>query len=55
MYCDSQYVINSLTKWMPGWKKKGWKKSDGKPVLNRDLLEALDQALTGPRLTSLFG
>ena len=47
MYCDSQYVINSLTKWMPGWKKKGWKKSDGKPVLNRDLLEALDQALTG--------
>ena len=47
VYCDSQYVINSLTKWMPGWKKKGWKKSDGKPVLNRDLLEALDLALTG--------
>lgn len=47
VYCDSQYVINSLTKWMPGWKKKGWKKSDGKPVLNRDLLEALDAALTG--------
>lgn len=46
VYCDSQYVINSLTKWMPGWKKKGWKKSDGKPVLNRDLLEALDRALT---------
>lgn len=47
VYCDSQYVINSLTKWMPGWKKKDWKKSDGKPVLNRDLLEALDRALTG--------
>lgn len=47
VYCDSQYVINSLTKWMPGWKKKGWKKSDGKPVLNRDLLEALDAALAG--------
>ncbi|WP_298606163.1 RNase H family protein [uncultured Rothia sp.] len=47
VYCDSQYVINSLTKWMPGWKKKGWKKSDGKPVLNRDLLEALDRALIG--------
>ena len=47
VYCDSQYVINSLTKWMPGWKKKGWKKSNGKPVLNRDLMEALDQALTG--------
>ncbi len=47
VYCDSQYVINSLTKWMPGWKKKGWKKSDGKPVLNRELLEALDAALSG--------
>lgn len=47
VYCDSQYVINSLTKWMTGWKKKGWKKSDGKPVLNRDLLEALDRALAG--------
>lgn len=47
VYCDSQYVINSLTKWMTGWKKKGWKKSNGKPVLNRDLLEALDRALAG--------
>lgn len=45
--CDSQYVINSLTKWMPGWKRKGWKKSDGKPVLNVDLLKELDQALAG--------
>lgn len=49
--CDSQYVINSLTKWMPGWKRKGWKKSDGKPVMNRELLEQLDQALSGRRVT----
>lgn len=47
--CDSQYVINSVTKWMPGWKKKCWKKSDGKPVLNRELLEQLDEALSGRR------
>jgi ribonuclease HI len=45
--CDSQYVINSVTKWMPGWKRKGWRKSDGSPVLNRDLLERLDAALDG--------
>lgn len=45
--CDSKYVIDSLTKWMPGWKKKGWKKSDGKPVLNLDLLQALDKAMAG--------
>jgi ribonuclease HI len=45
--CDSQYVINSVTKWMPGWKKKGWKKKDGKPVLNKDLLQGIDRALVG--------
>ncbi|GAA2828769.1 ribonuclease HI [Leucobacter komagatae] len=45
--CDSQYVINSVTQWMPGWKRRGWRKADGKPVLNRELLEALDQALVG--------
>lgn len=45
--CDSQYVINSVTKWMAGWKKKGWKKSDGKPVLNRELWEQLDAAIAG--------
>ncbi|VHO00538.1 ribonuclease H family protein [Lawsonella clevelandensis] len=45
--CDSQYVINSLTKWMPGWKKRGWKKGDGKPVLNTDLMRQLDTELRG--------
>ncbi|GAA1749076.1 RNase H family protein [Kocuria aegyptia] len=45
--CDSQYVINSITKWMPGWKKKGWKKRDGKPVLNVELMKALDAAMAG--------
>ncbi|WP_449278607.1 ribonuclease H family protein [Leucobacter sp. GX24907] len=43
--CDSQYVINSLTQWMPGWKRRGWRKADGKPVLNTDLLQQLDEAL----------
>ncbi|MDP5227762.1 MULTISPECIES: ribonuclease HI family protein [Arthrobacter] len=49
--CDSQYVINCLTKWMPGWKRKGWKKADGKPVLNVDLLKELDAALKGRDFT----
>ncbi|MFL4475461.1 RNase H family protein [Paeniglutamicibacter sp. MACA_103] len=49
--CDSQYVINSVTKWMPGWKKKGWKKSDGKPVLNLDLLKDIDEAIKGRKYT----
>ncbi|MBB5832286.1 ribonuclease HI family protein [Brachybacterium aquaticum] len=45
--CDSQYVINSVTKWMPGWKRKGWRKKDGKPVLNVELLKDIDRALVG--------
>ncbi len=49
--CDSQYVINSVTKWMPGWKRKGWRKADGKPVMNRELLEELDAALAGRQVS----
>ncbi|MDO5663013.1 MAG: ribonuclease H, partial [Brachybacterium sp.] len=45
--CDSQYVINSVTTWMPGWKRKGWRKKDGKPVLNVELLQGIDRALNG--------
>lgn len=45
--CDSTYVIKAVTEWMPGWKRRGWKKADGKPVLNQDLLRELDAALQG--------
>ena len=48
---DSQYVINSATKWMPGWKRRGWRRADGKPVLNADLMQALDEALKGRPVT----
>lgn len=47
IYCDSKYVINSITQWMPGWKRKGWKKGDGKPVLNLEIMQALDRAMAG--------
>ncbi len=39
---DSKYMIDSVQKgWVYGWKKKGWKKSDGSPALNPDLWERL--------------
>ena len=39
---DSQYIVNAITKkWVYGWKKKNWIKSDGKPALNIDLWQAL--------------
>jgi len=47
--CDSQYVINAVTKWMAGWKRKGWRKADGKPVMNVELLRELDAVLVGRR------
>ena len=41
---DSRYVIDSLSKWIHGWRRKGWKTSTGGAVLNRDLIEAADAA-----------
>ncbi len=46
LHTDSEYLINCITKWVKGWKKKGWKKADGKPVQNQDLLEILDELNT---------
>ncbi|WP_022665320.1 ribonuclease HI [Desulfospira joergensenii] len=38
IHSDSQYTINGITKgWAKGWRKRGWKKADGKPALNPDL------------------
>lgn len=50
LYTDSEYVKNGITKWIKGWKKKGWKTSSGKAVLNQDLWETLDQ-LNSPAVT----
>lgn len=42
---DSQYVLKGLESWMAGWKKRGWKTADKKPVKNRDLWERLDELI----------
>ena len=42
LYTDSTYVMKGITEWIHGWKKRGWKKSDKKPVLNADLWRELD-------------
>ncbi len=44
---DSQYAMNAVTKWLPGWKRKGWKTSSGSPVANRELIVRIDEALGG--------
>lgn len=44
VYTDSQYVIKGISEWVAGWKKRGWKTADKKPVKNQDLWERLDAA-----------
>lgn len=44
LHTDSKYVLQGLTEWLPGWKKRGWKTADKKPVKNQDLWERLDAA-----------
>ena len=42
LYTDSKYVSDAFNQgWIYGWLKKDWKKSDGKPVLNRELWQRL--------------
>jgi ribonuclease HI len=43
LYTDSEYVIKGVTSWLKGWKARGWKTAAGKPVLNQDLWERLDE------------
>lgn len=44
LHTDSKYVMDGATKWIHGWKKKGWKTADNKPVKNEDLWRALEAA-----------
>ena len=41
---DSKYVLQGMTEWMAGWKRKGWKSASGQPVKNQDLWQRLDKA-----------
>lgn len=43
VYTDSKYVVDGVNSWMPGWKKRGWKKADKKAPENLELWQELDQ------------
>jgi ribonuclease HI len=45
LYTDSTYVRDGIMKWMDGWKAKGWKTANRKPVKNKDLWLLLDDAV----------
>lgn len=48
---DSQYAINVVSKWRLGWKKRGWTKADKKPIKNLELIQEIDRAMEGRRVT----
>jgi len=51
IFCDSKYVIDALERWRHGWKRRGWRKADGKEIANKDLFVQLDAALNGRSVT----
>jgi ribonuclease HI len=44
LHTDSEYLRNGITQWINGWKVRGWKTADRKPVKNDDLWRRLDEA-----------
>jgi ribonuclease HI len=52
---DSTYVVKCFTdRWWAGWKRRGWKNSQGKPVANRDLWEQLIEVALDETKTITF-
>jgi len=42
IYTDSEYVRNGITSWIHGWKRRGWRTADNKPVKNAELWQRLE-------------
>ena len=50
LYTDSKYVVDGITKWVHGWKRKGWVNASKQPVRNADLWHDLIEAATRHRI-----
>src|SRR4030095_11171321 len=48
LYPDSMYVRDGITKWIQGWRRKGWRTADRKPVKNAELWQELLDAAAPP-------
>jgi len=54
LHTDSKYVQQGITEWIHGWKKRGWKTADKKPVKNEDLWRRLDELAAQHRVQWLW-
>jgi ribonuclease HI len=50
LHTDSSYLKDGITKWLPQWKRRGWKTAERKPVKNVDLWQRLETALAPHRV-----
>ncbi len=50
-YTDSEYLRQGITRWLPNWKRRGWKTAAKKPVKNQDLWRELDAAIQGHEIS----
>jgi ribonuclease HI len=50
LYTDSQYLRLGITEWITGWKARGWRTADKKPVKNEDLWRRLDEVRAGHQI-----
>jgi ribonuclease HI len=48
---DSQILVRGMTEWLPGWIARGWRKGDGKPVMNSDLYAEIIRLSEGRNIT----
>jgi len=46
LHTDSKYVMGGINEWLPNWKARDWKTTAKKPVKNKDLWQALDEAVS---------
>jgi ribonuclease HI len=44
LFTDSEYLKRGITEWLPGWRRRGWRRKDGE-LANADLWQDLDQAM----------
>ena len=51
LHVDSQYVMKGMTEWIHGWKQRGWRTADKKPVKNADLWQRMEQEVAKHTIT----
>jgi ribonuclease HI len=51
LHVDSQYVMKGMTEWIHGWKQRGWRTADKKPVKNADLWQRMEEEVAKHTIT----